>query len=116
VEKTRLLIVEDDVAVARMLKRVLSRDWGEIVVVYSAVDGIEEILASDSKYDAVITDWDCPYSGDGMGVITAARHRGVPAVLHTGNSTVSSKDFEIVYKPSDVDVINEALSRAVNNK
>jgi len=113
-KKTRLLIVEDDVFVARMLKRVLSRYWGEIDVAYSAVDGINKLIGPNVKYDVVITDWDCPEEGSGMGVIAKAQHRGIPVVLHTANPTVSSKDFEVIYKPADVDDINEALKRAIS--
>ena len=113
-KKTRLLIVEDDTFVARMLRRVLSRHWEEIDVAYSADDGINKLIGPDVKYDVVITDWDCPEEGSGMGVIAKSQHRGIPVVLHTANPTIRSKDFEVIYKPADADCIIEALKRAIS--
>lgn len=109
----KLLIVEDDTEVARMLKRVLSKKYDSICIAYTADDGVKEINNPDSNYDVVITDWDCPGDGDGIRVVTACGLKQIPVLVHTGNAMVRSKDFEIIYKPADMNVIIDALAELV---
>lgn len=110
--KPKLLIVEDDEMVARMLKRILSRTWKIDCIIHSADFAAKKLYLGELLPNAVITDWDCPGNGDGENVIKAAFSRRIPIVLHTGNLRIKNVGCEIVYKPADVKEIIAALNRA----
>jgi DNA-binding response OmpR family regulator len=98
-----LLIVEDNDLIARMLKRTLSKEF-DIRVAYSVEEGLEELKQND--FDIVLTDWDCPDSGNGIEIVKAAN---VPVVVHTGNSDVFVPGVKVLFKPCSPKVICQEL-------
>ncbi len=113
-KELRLLVVEDNEMVSRMLQRVLPRYWKVVVMVKTADEGINEL--SNRKYDIVLTDWDCPVKGDGKKVVSKCNSLRIPVVVHTGNIELASKLFTVVNKPADIDEINRVLIEAWENK
>jgi DNA-binding response OmpR family regulator len=105
-----LLIVEDNTLVARMLKRVLSKEFN-IRLAYSVEQGLRSLL--EYNFDVVLTDWDCPDYGNGIEIVKAA---DIPVVVHTGNSDVFIPGVKVLSKPCSPKVICQELLKACKER
>lgn len=102
-----LLVVDDEEAIGRLLKRVLGRKWKSVTVAYSADEGIE--VLRNGEFDVVLTDWDCPHQGSGSLVIQSTN---LPVVIQTGSTGVTYQGVRVLEKPADTAVIYDALMEA----
>lgn len=86
----RLLIVEDDVKLARALAEILRSNGYEVDVVHDGISGLEYALAG--AYDAIILDVMLP-GMDGFEVVTKLRRKKVstPVLLLTAKDSVPDK-------------------------
>lgn len=60
VTKSRVLIADDETAVARALSRVLTRAGYEVTLARDGVEALEAYLAAPAKFDVVLLDVDMP--------------------------------------------------------
>jgi DNA-binding NtrC family response regulator len=101
----RLLIVEDEEIVVRMLIRSLKKHWRTISVARSSTEGLNMI--AHNEYDVVLTDLDCPMEGEGIRIVQGS---GLPVVVQTGNSSaVLPNDVCVLRKPVDTMVLIHTL-------
>ena len=77
----RLLVVDDEVGIRRLLEHLLERDGWEVVTAESAARGLE-VLAERPLPECVILDLNLP-DGDGVQVLKHIRERlgNLPAVV-----------------------------------
>lgn len=119
----RIVLVEDDFALARTTSRVL-RDLGEVVVeTYYDVASAKEALARD--FDVLVSDFNLP-DGTGLEVLTAAAStvEHAPRILVTANtewdcaarSLNEGGAFRILGKPLADDVLMTAVEQALRIK
>jgi CheY-like chemotaxis protein len=102
-----LLVVDDEEAIGRLLKRVLGRRWKSVTVAHSASEGVE--VLKSGEYDVVLTDWDCPQQGNGYLVVQST---DLPIVIQTGSFGVTCPGVRVLSKPVDTEDINQALVEA----
>jgi DNA-binding response OmpR family regulator len=105
-----LLVVEDNALIARMLKRTLSKEFN-IRVACSVEEGLEEL--KQNNIDIVLTDWDCPVSGNGIEIVKATE---TPVVIHTGNPDVFVPGVKVLFKPCSPKVICQELLKACKER
>ena len=115
----RVLIVEDDDALARGFERTLRKDGYDVEV---ALDGIAAARAlAQRSFDVIVTDIDLP-GMNGLGVVDAARARDldVPIVLMTGKPSIDTAVQAIEHgalrylvKPIDAQTLRTVASHAV---
>jgi DNA-binding NtrC family response regulator len=94
-EKKRILIVDDDPLICKMLKRCIGSYFKDKDIKVSYVLGIQEGLSNlekySDKYNLVITDWNCSEENSGMKIVTCAQFRfGISVIVYTGD-TLSAK-------------------------
>ena len=117
--KRSILVVDDEVNVAKTLKMVLEQEGYRVTTAYSAVVAIT-ILGGRSKFDAVITDLNMERKDVGLDVVRAAhnqKHRPL-IVVCTGypsqQNLRSAFDLHIDYvaiKPCEVSDLLLAIRR-----
>jgi DNA-binding NtrC family response regulator len=101
----RLLIIEDEEIVLRMLVRSLKAYWKTISVARSSTEGLDMI--AHNEYDVVLTDLDCPMEGEGIRIVQGS---GLPVVVQTGNSSaILPAGVRVLQKPVDRTVLTYAL-------
>jgi DNA-binding NtrC family response regulator len=98
----RILVIEDDEGVRRLLERYLSRTGFDVTTAASMAAAIE-VLSSDRAVDLILSDIDLP-DGSGMSLVEHGRRtRRLPVVLMTGGANVSSPDVaaaaDVIPKP-----------------
>jgi DNA-binding response OmpR family regulator len=86
----RLLVVEDEPRMARMLQRGLAEEGHQVDVCSTAEVALQQGL--DVPYDVVLLDWGLP-DGDGVSVVREWRRRGMhtPVLLLTARGTTGEK-------------------------
>ncbi len=86
----RILIAEDDLAIAKALKALLERSKYAVDMVHDGADALDYILAVE--YDALVLDIMMP-GMDGLEVLRRARERGVstPALFLTAKSEIEDR-------------------------
>jgi len=114
----RLLVVEDNVAVADGLADLLTTA-GHTVVRAADFGEAAEILASQEPLDMVLTDVLLPAGHSGADVVHEVRRRrpGLPVVLTTGYGGPAMADPELaalpmLRKPYDPETLAATLGRA----
>ena len=81
----RLLVIEDDLAVGRIIERVAARDGYEVELVSDPLEGLRRLKESGSEYGVVVVDLTLPgMSGDEL--VRRAQALGVtaPVVVVSG--------------------------------
>ncbi|HEX3534706.1 MAG TPA: response regulator, partial [Gemmatimonadaceae bacterium] len=96
----RVLVVEDNEAVAKVVARSLEREGFQVEIVGTAGEGTE--LAPSVDYSLIILDMILP-DGRGMSVLRTLRERG------------SATPVLIVSGEGDVDTITEALNAGADD-
>lgn len=86
----RILIVEDDPSIHRIISRRLKEEGYAVDDCYDGEEGLDFILTA--AYDCVILDWMLP-ERDGVSVLREARRSGinVPVLMLTAKDTVSDR-------------------------
>lgn len=116
----RILVVDDDEAIAWALSRALSGSGREVAVAASAEQALEQ--ARKAPFDLVFLDIRLP-GQDGLAIMQALRAltKGVPIVVMTGHGTlqtavkaVEEGAFDYLSKPFDLDVALDCARRALS--
>lgn len=120
--RPRVLIVEDETAVAHTLAMILEMDGYAVEVTCTAADAVQ-LLAKPARFDAVITDLQMESPDAGFTVVRAARQlKPKPViVVSTGYATERNAEMawrlhvdHIVFKPAAVDEIRIAIRRLLS--
>ena len=120
--RPRLLIIDDEVDVARTLAMIFQTDGFLVEVAFSGREAIER-LARSPKFDAVITDLSMETPASAFDVVRAARQlKPKPViVISTDYATESNLQMawnlrvdHIVIKPSPVDELRNAIRRLLS--
>ena len=120
--RPRLLIIDDEVDVARTLAMIFQTDGFLVEVAFSGREAIER-LARSPKFDAVITDLSRETPASAFDVVRAARQlKPKPViVISTDYATESNLQMawnlrvdHIVIKPSPVDELRNAIRRLLS--
>lgn len=87
----RVLIVEDDVKIAKALKQGLEQESYAVDMVHDGDDGLA--YATTEDYDAIILDRMLPGSYDGVQILEELRKEGssIPTLMLTARTTVKDK-------------------------
>lgn len=119
VPRIRLLVVDDEPVLRRMLDRVLTAKGFDV---RTAVDGYEALaMLKAERFDAVLSDVVMPQC-DGRCLLEAIREAGIaiPVVMLTGYADASDGTLRalgasaVLGKPSPVDTICTALESALH--
>ena len=119
-EKTRILLVDDDAAVLRVIQRRLEKAGHDVVVCAGGVEALA-ILAKQT-FDAMISDIQMP-GVSGLALLRAVREHDLdlPVVLVTGNPGVSSASdavgygaFRYLIKPVPFEELDAVVKRAAS--
>jgi DNA-binding response OmpR family regulator len=86
----RLLVVEDELKLAQVLKRRLASEGFAVDAIETATDASEAI--NNFSYDALVLDLGLP-DGDGMSLLQTARHAGkaTPILILTARDAVENR-------------------------
>ena len=115
----RILVVEDDPMLARLVERALTGEGHAVDVCQNAEDGRRHALAND--YDVVLLDLELP-DRDGLDVVRAMRREGktTPVLIMTGHDddehVVRGLDAgadDYILKPVSNDVLKARIRAAV---
>ncbi len=119
-EKIRVIVVDDDISILRILKQLLKDKGYEVI---TASDGKEAIeLISNSDFDLVITDLMMPKS-DGLEVLKKAKNKNsrTQVIMITGFATLDSAiealklgAFDYIRKPFKLAELNVTIRNAVD--
>ncbi len=115
--KPRVLVLDDDVSMQKLVTMILKREGLRVDVVGSGSKAIEAI--DGTEYAAILLDLMMPHEG-GMTVISHLRHHK-PALLHrvvilTGMpdsvlTAISKEVFAVVKKPFEASELVETVGR-----
>ena len=117
-EQTRILVVEDEANLRRVLSTILARDGYEVI---EAVDGEQALGLIGQGVAAVITDLRMPRL-DGMGLLrrVVAEQPSLPVILITAHGSVDSAvnavklgAFDYIEKPFEQDHIRQVVAKAI---
>ena len=115
----RILLVDDEEPIARMVKLNLDRLGYQVSLCNSSTDALEAFRVSPNKYDLVITDMTMPHiTGDNLTIELKKIRPDIPVVLCTGfsekvtNAKASAIGVDkVLMKP----IIGDELARAVRS-
>ncbi len=85
---SRILVVEDDPAIADLVCLSLSTVGHDVVAAAGTAAGHEALQARD--IDLAIVDLSLP-DGDGLGLLPQMRERGIPSIILTARDTLADK-------------------------
>jgi DNA-binding NtrC family response regulator len=120
--KARLLLLDDDPSIQRLMALILKREGYRVDVVSEASAAFE--LLAKNEYDALLLDIMTPTEG-GMTVIRGLRRTNAKllkrVILVTGSPdsvlrSVEDDVFAIVRKPFEADELKQTVARAVAAK
>ena len=116
--KSRILVVDDEPNLRRVLGAMLQRNGYEVV---DAADGAEALERLDDDVDVIVTDLKMPRV-DGMTVLrrVAAEHPNIPVVMITAFGSVGhaveavkAGAFDYIEKPYEQEQIRLTIAKAV---
>ncbi len=121
---SKILIIEDEVAIRRVLKKIISEENNSYKV-FEAVDGVEGIeLIKENDYDLVLCDIKMPKM-DGVEVLQYSK-KIKPELqflmisghgdLDTAVNTMRLGAFDYISKPPDLNRLLNAIRNALDNK
>lgn len=116
---TRVLVVDDESAILRVIKKQLERDGHHVETAGTVQEGL---TALQNKFDVVVLDVDLP-DGKGFDLVDALRAnsgRPTSVVMMTGNPNQAAFDrslhqgiLEFLFKPFRYPEMRAAISRAL---
>jgi len=120
--RPRLLIVDDEVGVARALAMIFQTDGFLVEVAFSGRQAIER-LGRSPRFHAVITDLSMESPTSGFDVVRAARQLKIKPVIAISRGYATESNLQlawnlrvdhIVIKPSPVDELRNAIRRLLS--
>ena len=121
---TRILLIEDEEPIRRVLVRILSEESASYEII-QAEDGREGVSKlSKSIFDLVLCDIKMPKM-DGIEVLQAAKKNGihVPFIMLTGHGNIETAveamklgAYDFISKPPDLNRLLTAVNHAIENK
>lgn len=117
-ERARILIVEDQPDVRRMLVTALELEGHDVDEASNARDGLARL--QQTRYDLILSDYAMP-GGTGTWMLHEAARRGLTrdsvALIITAHPDVSElSDVEVINKPVDLDQFVEQVRRLLASK
>src|SRR5271167_1443069 len=87
----KILLVEDDQDLARMVVDGLTAEHHSVVAMADGLDGLD--MLKRSVYDVVVLDWQLP-GMEGIEILRKFRHGGgtTPVIMLTGKGGISDKE------------------------
>ncbi len=121
----RLLVVEDNLLNQQIARELLERCGAQITIAGGGLEGVEQALAADPPFDAILMDVQMP-DIDGLEatrrVRSVPRMRGVPIIAMTANAMAADKEAcravgmcDHVAKPIDLNALIDTVLRHVGN-
>lgn len=121
---TKILIIEDEEPIRRVLKKILSEENNNFEL-FEAVDGKQGInLILEEDYDLILCDIKMPKI-DGLEVLETARNKGVttPFIMLTGHGNVETAvhamkngAYDFIPKPPDLNRLLISVRNAIESK
>ncbi len=121
-EGVRVLVLDDEPALARLVQRVVTRAGGTARAVSRAEEALALLRSPTETFDVLVTDLTMP-DASGLDVASTARriHMGLPVLLMTGYSAALSLEAlradgiaSVLQKPFTPDEIVRAVHGAVH--
>jgi len=121
-KRPRILLVDDEVAFANNLLKLLSKRGYDAVVVYNGADAVNMI--GEKEFDVIILDMKMP-GMDGIATLKEIKKKApfVEVVILTGHGSVESGiegmqlgAFDFLMKPVSIDDLQEKVSEAYRRK
>ncbi|MBU1183136.1 MAG: response regulator [Proteobacteria bacterium] len=121
-ERPIILLVDDEVAFADNLLKLLSKRGYDVIVVYNGADAVN--MVGEKEFDVIILDMKMP-GMDGIATLKEIRKIAplVEVVILTGHGSVESGiegmqlgAFDFLMKPVRIDDLQEKVSEAYQRK
>lgn len=121
-KKPRILLVDDEVAFANNLLKLMSKRGYDAVVVYNGADAVNAV--GEKEFDVIILDMKMP-GMDGIATLKEIKKKvpSVEVVILTGHGSVESGiegmqlgAFDFLMKPVSIDDLQEKVSEAYRRK
>lgn len=121
-KKPSILLVDDEVAFANNLLKLMSKRGYDIVVVYNGADAVN--MVGEKEFDVIILDMKMP-GMDGIATLKEIKKKVplVEVVILTGHGSVESGiegmqlgAFDFLMKPVSIDDLQEKVSEAYQRK
>lgn len=121
-KRPRILLVDDEVAFANNLLKLLSKRGYDVVVEYNGADAVS--MVGDKEFDVIILDMKMP-GMDGIATLKEIKKKAplVEVVILTGHGSVESGiegmqlgAFDFLMKPVRIDDLQEKVSEAYRRK
>ncbi|MFH1977586.1 MAG: response regulator [Pseudomonadota bacterium] len=121
-ERPRILLVDDEVAFADNLLKLLSKRGYDVIVAYNGADAVN--MVGEKEFDVIILDMKMP-GMDGIATLKEIRKIAplVEVVILTGHGSVESGiegmqlgAFDFLMKPVRIDDLQEKVSEAYQRK
>jgi DNA-binding NtrC family response regulator len=117
----RVLLVEDEPALARFAERALQRAGYIVTTLYNGADALAAMKQTPDDFDVVVSDLTMPgLSGDRLALAVKAARAQLPVILMTGFSTViSSRNAQahgidaVLDKPFSAQALVETVTRVL---
>lgn len=119
--KARLLLVDDDEQACSLLAEVLEREGYEVVRSLSVDAALQELDATESRFDAVLTDLRMP-GASGLDLVREARRRDPHALVFVltafgdaaaAGEAIRAGAHDFISKPYDLPALRQAISQAL---
>jgi DNA-binding response OmpR family regulator len=111
--RKRILVVDDDSMLRKVMRVVLEPHGYECVEAYDGAEALRILVREGCKFDLVILDWRMP--GGMTGVVTSMFLRekcpGVPVLFTSGADIEIVEAGEFLPKPFDADQLLAAVLR-----
>lgn len=117
--KKYILVVDDEVGIGKVIKKVLSRDGYHVFIASSGEDGLRQL--EESAVDLLLVDLKMP-TMSGLEMLRQARatHKNLRAILMTAYGTVSSARkamffgvYDFLTKPFDNRLLRKVVKEAL---
>lgn len=121
-KRPRILLVDDEVAFANNLLKLLSKRGYDATVVYNGADAV--IMVGEKGFDVIILDMKMP-GMDGIATLKEIKKKvpDVEVVILTGHGSIESGiegmqlgAFDFLMKPVSIDDLQEKVSEAYRRK
>jgi len=121
-KKPSILLVDDEVAFANNLLKLMSKRGYDVVVVYNGADAVN--MVGEKEFDVIILDMKMP-GMDGIATLKEIKKKAplVEVVILTGHGSVESGiegmqlgAFDFLMKPVSIDDLQEKVSEAYQRK
>ena len=121
-KRPSILLVDDEVAFANNLQKLLSKRGYDVIVVYNGSDAVNAV--GEKEFDVIVLDMKMPEM-DGIATLKKIKQKmpHVEVVILTGHGSVESGiegmqlgAFDFLIKPVRIDDLQEKVSEAYRRK